>query len=68
MTAVDWRPELLATARRETARRRLTNITFVEASAEELPLPAASFDVVASAAAIHHLAHPAVALSEMGRV
>ena len=68
MTAVDWRPELLAAARKEAMRRRLTNVTFVEASAEELPLPAASFDVVTSAAAIHHLAHPAAALQEFARV
>ena len=68
VTAVDWRPELLATARREATRRRLTNITFVETSAEELPLPAASFDVVASAAAVHHLARPAAVLREIARV
>lgn len=68
MTAVDWRPELLATARKEARRRRLENITFVEAGAEELPLPAASFDVVASAAAMHHLARPAAALKEIARV
>ena len=68
MTAVDWRPELLATARKEARRRRMENITFVEAGAEELPLPAASFDVVASAAAMHHLARPAAALKEIARV
>jgi ubiquinone/menaquinone biosynthesis C-methylase UbiE len=68
VTAVDWRPELLATARKEARRRRLENITFVEAGAEELPLPAASFDVVASAAAMHHLARPAAALKEIARV
>jgi ubiquinone/menaquinone biosynthesis C-methylase UbiE len=68
VTAVDWRPELLATARKEATRRRLTNITFVETSAEELPLPAASFDVVASAAAVHHLARPAAVLREIARV
>jgi SAM-dependent methyltransferase len=46
----------------------MENITFVEAGAEELPLPAASFDVVASAAAMHHLARPAAALKEIARV
>jgi SAM-dependent methyltransferase len=68
VTAVDWRPDLLDLARREGTRRRLANITFVEARPEALPFPERTFDLVASAAALHHFADPARAVSEMARV
>ena len=68
VTAVDWRPELLVSARKEATRRRLANITFQEMAPEELPLPTGSFDVVVCAAAVHHFSRPAAALAEMVRV
>ncbi len=68
VTGLDWRPELLDLARREAARRRLTNLTFIEASPVTLPFPDGSFDLVASAAALHHFGDPAQVLSEMARV
>jgi SAM-dependent methyltransferase len=49
-------------------RRRLCNVTFVEARADDLPLPDAAFDVVASAAALHHFERPLAALQEVARV
>ncbi|HET8944905.1 MAG TPA: methyltransferase domain-containing protein, partial [Dehalococcoidia bacterium] len=68
VTAVDWRPDLLDIARREAVRREVPNVTFMESAPEDLPFPAGTFDVVASAAALHHFADPANALSEMARV
>ncbi len=68
VTALDWRPDLLDLGRREGARRTFTNVTFVEARPEALPFPEDTFDLVASAAAVHHFADPARAISEMARV
>jgi ubiquinone/menaquinone biosynthesis C-methylase UbiE len=68
VSALDWRPELLAAAEKEAKRRRLTNIAFVEAEPDRLPYPHDSFDVVASAAAFHHLPKPSTAVSELSRV
>jgi len=68
VTAVDWRPDLLDLARREGNRRRITNLTFVEARPEALPFPVGTFDIVTSAAAVHHFADPASAVAEMARV
>ena len=68
VTAVDWRPDLLDIARREAVRREVPNVTFMESAPEDLQFPAGTFDIVASAAALHHFAHPADVLSEMARV
>ncbi len=68
LTAIDWRPELLASARKESGRRGLKNITFMEAGPAKLPFPAESFDVVVSAAAVHHFARPKEVIEEMSRV
>jgi len=68
VTALDWRAELLDLARREKDRRRLKNVTFVEAKPDALPFPEGSFDIVASAAAVHHFTNAGTALSEMARV
>ncbi|HSP55713.1 MAG TPA: class I SAM-dependent methyltransferase [Dehalococcoidia bacterium] len=68
VTGLDWRPELLEVARREAARRRINNVTFVEAAPSALPFPDGSFDLVVSAAALHHFGDPEGVLSEMARV
>ena len=68
VTAVDWRPDLLDQARREADRRKLPNVTFFEANPQALPFPDAIFDVVTSAAALHHFVDPLRAISEMARV
>jgi len=68
VTALDWRPELLATATREARKRRLGNITFAEGQPGDLPFPDGSFDLVASAAAVHHFRRPREAFAEMTRV
>jgi len=68
VTAVDWRPELLAAARREARTRRLHNITFVEADPAALPFPDTEFNIVASAAAMHHFRQPLDVMNDMARV
>ena len=68
VTGVDWRPDLLAIARREATRRKMRNVTFTEADGAALPFLNGTFDIVASAAALHHFANPAAVLSEMDRV
>jgi len=68
VNAVDWRSHLLLLARRESARRRLSNLTLTEADPAALPFPDDSFDLVTSAAAIHHFAAASRALAEMVRV
>jgi ubiquinone/menaquinone biosynthesis C-methylase UbiE len=68
VTAIDITPEMLAYARKETAGRNLTNISFVEGSAEQLPYQAGCFDLVVSRLAIHHFENPIVQLREMVRV
>ncbi|HET9477432.1 MAG TPA: class I SAM-dependent methyltransferase [Dehalococcoidia bacterium] len=68
VTAVDWRPDLLDIARREAIRRKVSNVTFMESTATDLPFPAGTFDIVATAAALHHFANPASVLSEMARI
>lgn len=68
VTAVDSRPLLLAIARRELARRRLTKVVLGEADPEDLPFRDNTFDVVTCAAAVHHFRTPAAAFAEMARV
>ncbi len=68
VSGVDWRPELLDLAGSEAVRRRLLNLTLVEASPTTLPFPDDSFDLVASAGALHHFVSPQKAVAEIMRV
>lgn len=68
VTAADSRPLLLEIARRELSRRHLANVVLAEADPEDLPFADNSFDIVTSAAAVHHFRTPAAAFAEMARV
>jgi len=68
VVALDATPEMLAEGRAEAERAGLTNITFEEGLAEELPYSDGSFDLVACRFAVHHFEHPQVQLAEMARV
>jgi ubiquinone/menaquinone biosynthesis C-methylase UbiE len=68
VTALEWRPELLEIARRESRRRRAGHVSFVEAAPEELPFPDASFGLVTSAGAVHHFRKPSSVFREAARV
>lgn len=59
---------LLEQGWREAARRRLTNVSFQEGEAQQLPFPDNSFDIVTCAAAVHHFPSAEQALAEMVRV
>jgi SAM-dependent methyltransferase len=59
--AVDFEPEMIEAARREAARRGVTNIRWMVGTAEELEARAASFDLVTAADAFHRLDQPRVA-------
>jgi len=61
-------PTMLATARRVFADAGVRNAEFVEATAERLPFPDASFDIVSTRLAAHHFDDVALAMDEVARV
>lgn len=66
---IDASPEMLARAVRK-ARRAAMDVAFVEAPAQALPFPDASFDVALTTVMLHHLPRPgrAQCAREMRRV
>ncbi len=68
VTALDWRRDLLILARREAARRRAPRLTIVNGDPSGVPFPDDSFDLVTSAAAVHHFRSPMDVFREMARV
>lgn len=67
VTGIDYVPDLLEEARARAAAERLT-ITFIEADAENLPFPDASFDVVLSAFGVMFAPDQEQAANELLRV
>ena len=61
-------PAMLATARRLVEEAEVRNAEFVEAVAERLPFPDASFDIVTTRLAAHHFDDVALAIREVARV
>jgi ubiquinone/menaquinone biosynthesis C-methylase UbiE len=59
---------MLAQARRLFQTAGLWNAQFVRASAEQLPFPKASFDIVTTRLAAHHFDDMALAMSQVARV
>jgi ubiquinone/menaquinone biosynthesis C-methylase UbiE len=68
VVAFDLTPEMLEHARRRCLNAGLTNVTFREGSATDLPLAASSFDGVVTRLAIHHFTEPRRVFDEMFRV
>ncbi|MBW2280051.1 MAG: methyltransferase domain-containing protein [Deltaproteobacteria bacterium] len=68
VVGVDLTPAMLDLARRRVEDAGLSNASFEAARAEALPFDDATFDVVVSRLAIHHLLDPDPALQEMARV
>lgn len=60
--------EMLARARKNLGETRLTNVSFREATAEDLPFPNESFDVVLSNGVFNLIPDKARALAEVFRV
>ncbi len=68
VTVSDLTPTMLETARTFILAQGVTNAVFVEADAEHLPFPAASFDRVTCRIAPHHFPNIAQAVQEVSRV
>jgi ubiquinone/menaquinone biosynthesis C-methylase UbiE len=68
VTCTDAVSEMVAAARTEARRRRLTNIQFRQCTADELPFTDSSFDVTVSRLGAMFFPDPELALREMLRV
>jgi SAM-dependent methyltransferase len=68
VTVLDLTPAMLEAGRHAAARAGIANVAFEQGAAVPLPYPDASFDLVVSRFAFHHLADPLAALGEMARV
>jgi ubiquinone/menaquinone biosynthesis C-methylase UbiE len=67
-TGIDLTPAMLEQARKNQAAQGLTNITWKQGDVLPLPFPDASFSIVTSRFALHHLEDPRTVLDEMRRV
>jgi len=67
VVALDLTPAMLEQARRLAAERGLANVRFEQGNAARLPFPDASFEVVTSRLAAHHVAEPAAMVREAAR-
>jgi ubiquinone/menaquinone biosynthesis C-methylase UbiE len=68
VTAYDLTEPMLAETRRNAAAKGLKNVTTKQGTAEALPFPDASFDIVMVRQAPHHYADVPAAVNEMARV
>ncbi|MEO1264485.1 MAG: methyltransferase domain-containing protein [Pseudomonadota bacterium] len=68
VTASDITPEMLAEAKVLAAKKGITNISFAEADAENLPFDDATFDLVTCRIAPHHFPSPKAFVAEAARV
>jgi ubiquinone/menaquinone biosynthesis C-methylase UbiE len=68
VTGIDLVPEMLARARENVRQAGVANVTFQESSAEQLPFPDHSFDVVISNGVFNLVVDKAKALGEVFRV
>ncbi len=68
VVAVDLTPEMLLKGSHEAAEDGITNITFEQGLAENLPYPHDAFNMVVSRFSIHHFVDPEIQIAEMVRV
>ena len=68
VVALDLTPAMLEQAARLAAERGLANLRFEQGDAASLPFPDASFDIVTSRLAAHHVGDPAAMVWEAARV
>ena len=68
VTGIDMTPEMLAKARASATEMGAQNVEFVEAEAERLPFPDASFDVVISNGVIDLIPNKDAVFGELHRV
>ena len=68
VTAVDISPEMLALARQRAARLGLSNVTFLEGRAEQIPATSDQFDVALASLSLMYVIDRSAAAHEIGRV
>lgn len=68
VAGIEMVPEMLARAKKNLGMTDLKNVTFIQGSAEEIPFPDASFDVVISNGVLNLIVDKAKALEEALRV
>jgi ubiquinone/menaquinone biosynthesis C-methylase UbiE len=68
VVAFDLTPEMLSKARQRCAGAGLTNVSFQEGSATDLPFADGTFDAAVTRLAIHHFIDPLRVLTEIHRV
>ena len=68
VTGIDLTPAMLQQARALQQARGLANVTWQQGDVQPLPYPDASFTLVVSRFAFHHLLEPGAVLKEMRRV
>src|ERR1700687_1337804 len=68
VVASDITPEMLAQGQSEANRQGMTNISFEQGAAEDLPYPNAKYDMVVTRFSVHHFKSPDVVIREMCRV
>jgi SAM-dependent methyltransferase len=67
-TGIDLTPAMIARAETVAGERGLTNVSWRVGDVQSLPFPDASFSIVSSRFAFHHLRDPRAVLAEMHRV
>jgi SAM-dependent methyltransferase len=67
-TGIDITPAMLDRARQLQQEKGLTNVTWKQGDVMSLPFPDASFSIVTSRFAFHHILDPLTVLGEMRRV
>jgi SAM-dependent methyltransferase len=68
VTAVDISPEMLRLAQQRAASMGLSNITFLEGRAEEIPVPSGRFDAVLASLSLMYAIDRVAAAREIARV
>jgi len=68
VTAVDISPDMLALAQQRAASMGLSNVTFREGRAEEIPAPSSQFDAVLASLSLMYVIDRAAAARETARV
>jgi ubiquinone/menaquinone biosynthesis C-methylase UbiE len=68
VTGMDMTPAMLARAAQHAAALGLTNVTWRQGDATQLPFPDAAFSIVHTRFSFHHFLDPLAALKEMVRV
>jgi ubiquinone/menaquinone biosynthesis C-methylase UbiE len=68
VVALDFTPAMLQQVEQLATERQLDNVSTRHGDVENLPIEAASFDLVVSRYSAHHWPHPLMALQEIARV